>query len=369
VPPSVLLILDGASEPLARSSTSLEQARTPCLDGLVLRGELLRIQTVPCGLPAGSETAIPGLLGAVPTGVVDRGAVEAAARGLGAREGERAWRLDVWVAGERADALRAADLATKLAGRLNESSGRPGSVASPSRFAVRALSGHRLLLVGPPPLPAWLAAGAAFDEAVVTAWPEGIIPRRVLDRNTVVVAARGAAAGVAALMGARVLVPPRATGRPGSDLAAKSATACAEIVAGAPRVVVHIGGADEAAHDLDAVGKVRVLEQVDREVLAPLWRAVRAAGGFLTVCPDHGCDPTTGLHDAGPVPCLRVDSWRGAPPAPATGASRRPLRFTERSVAGLPVLDIATIRLLESAPQLAQDASTPAFTVAAGASA
>jgi 2,3-bisphosphoglycerate-independent phosphoglycerate mutase len=82
-------------------------------------------------------------------------------------------------------------------------------------------------------------------------------------------------------------------------------------MARARRVVVHVGAPDEAAHARDADAKVAAIERADRELLAPLADAVRAAGGTLRVCPDHGCDPRTGRHDADPVPCL---TWPASAP-------------------------------------------------------
>ena len=175
-----------------------------------------------------------------------------------------------------------------------------------------------------------LRAGLLGRELFV--WPEGVIPERVLDADTVVIGARGAAIGIARLMGARTVIPPRATGRPGSDLAAKAAAALNAIGLGdgrallgggtASRVVVHVGAPDEAAHDRDANAKVAAIEAADRLLLAPLAQALRAHGGTLQVCPDHGCDPATGVHDGAPVPCLL---W---PTANASGG-----RLTERTAA------------------------------------
>jgi cob(I)alamin adenosyltransferase len=91
----VLLILDGASEPLGPAPTSLERARTPALDALAREGALSRLRTIAPGLPAGSEAAIPALLGWMPPAPVDRGALEAAARGIELGAGQRAWRVDV----------------------------------------------------------------------------------------------------------------------------------------------------------------------------------------------------------------------------------------------------------------------------------
>ena len=290
----VLVILDGASEPRRGAPTSLERAHTPVLDRLASEGAVAQMQTVPRGLPVGSETAIPMLLGWRPPGAVDRGALEAAAHEVELADGERAWRVDV------ADERGAADAMTMLRTRAPE-------------HTVRRLGGHRLLLCGPPPMP------KAASRAGLKPWPEGAVPPRVLDEHTVVIAARGACAGAARLMGAKVITPPGATGLPDSDLAAKGVYARAAIAGGARRVVVHVGGADEAAHRRDAELKVAVIERADREVLGPIAAAVRAARGRLRVCADHGCDPSTGEHDGTPVPML---SW----PGHGVGS-----RFTERA--------------------------------------
>ncbi len=284
----LLLILDGASEPPGRE-TSLALAHTPTLDRLAATGTQTLLQIVPPGLPVGSETAIPALLGWRPTGPVDRGALEAAALGVEPAPGERAWRVDVLgedgeCAGE-ADALRAAAvLRERLAGHR-----------------VRHLRGHRLLLIGPSPLP------DAAQGAGLRPWPEGVVPPRRLGADTVVIAAAGAAAGAARLLGADVVVPPGATGDTDTDLVAKADAAVGAVAAGASRVVVHVGGPDEASHRRDRPAKISILERVDRELLPPLVRAARDAGAVLRIGSDHGCDPCTGAHDPSPVPWL---SWR-----------------------------------------------------------
>lgn len=331
----VLVILDGASEPLGEAPTSLERADTPVLDGLADEGLLTALRTVAAGLPVGSETAIPGLLGWVPKAPVDRGAIEAAAHGIEVADGERAWRVD---RRDRRDATATArQLAHVLAKRLPSRRGC-------TRGRVHHIRGHRMLVVGPDPtstlggelLQVALRSGPFGRELFV--WPAGAIPPRVLDEGTVVIGARGAAIGVARLMGARTIVPPGATGRPGTDLAAKATAALTAIDGGASRVVVHVGAPDEAAHERDADAKVAAIEAADRFLLSPLADALRAHGGTLQVCPDHGCDPTTGEHDGAPVPCLL---W---PASDASGAdSEVERRLTERAVASLSVTDVAGI--------------------------
>jgi len=321
------VILDGASEPLGEEPTSLESARTPALDALARGGALSRLRTVAPGLPAGSETAIPALLGWTPTGPVDRGAVEAAAHGVPVGSGERAWRVDVLAAGgARADAAGTSAAAERLR-------------ALAPRHRVHRLVGHRLLLVGPPPLPDVCPFGFRIGTqkgTALRAWPEGVVPPRVLDLRTVVVGARGAATGVARLMGARVVVPPGATGGVDTALDAKAHAALDAIAGGAARVVIHVGAPDEAAHARERAAKVAAIERADRELIAPLVEAVRQAGATLRVCPDHGCDPRTGLHDDAPVPCL---DWSPAGAAPLDARASRSARLTERAVAALPVAE------------------------------
>jgi 2,3-bisphosphoglycerate-independent phosphoglycerate mutase len=314
---AVLVILDGASEPLRGrgAPTSLERARTPALDALAASGTVAPLATVPAGLPAGSESAIPALLGWTPPAPVDRAAIEAAAHGIALAPGERARRVDVLDgAGARADAAATVRAAAELR-------------ASAPADRVHRLAGHRLLVTGAAPLQA--ATGR------LRMWPEGILPPRALDARTVVIGARGSAVGIARLMGAATVVPAGATGDVDTDLVAKARAALDAVAAGATRVVVHVGGPDEAAHRRDRAAKVAALERADRELIAPLADAVLHAGGTLRVCPDHGCDPRTGEHDATPVPCL---DW------PSAGAARRPAapRLTERAVAGLPVRALGT---------------------------
>ncbi len=194
--------------------------------------------------------------------------------------------------------------------------------------------------MGPAPLP------DAVLQARLRVWPDGVVPPRILGPETVLVAARGAAIGAARLMGADTIVPAGATGLPGSDLDAKARAALGAIASGGfARVVVHVGGPDEAAHQLDHAAKVASIEAADRALVGPLAGAVARAGGTLTVCPDHGCDPATGEHDAAPVPCV---TWSAADATLRRElhrvlGPRAPLRrLTERAVAHLPQTVLGT---------------------------
>lgn len=251
---NLMVILDGATD---RAGANLDLEGMPVLRRLSEEGQTEWLDLLDPGVPVGSETAIASLLGWRPEGPVDRGLVEAAARGLYPAPGEHVWRIDV--------------------------------------------AGHRMLLFADAPR---LSAAAP-----VRVWPAALRPPRVLDSSTVVIGAAGAATGLGALMGARTVVPPGATGRPRSNLAAKRAAALDAIAGGAHRVVVHVGGADEAGHARDPQLKAAVLRAADRELIGPLALAARERSGRIQVGPDHGCDPETGRHVPGPVPHI---TWSAA---------------------------------------------------------
>lgn len=279
----VLVIPDGAAQTVRDGApTAFETARTPVLHALAAEGAVLRVATTPPGLPAGSETGIAALLGAPPQAPVGRGWVDAAAYGIDVPDGMTPWRADLMYRnGRRASVRQTRDVCKHL---------------GPHAHAV---AGHRVVLVADEQPPDRRLLGLRLR-----VWPGELAPRGAATAGTTVICARGAAAGLGRLLGAEVVVPAGATGDVGTDLRAKVQAAVAAMAAGARRVVVHVGGTDEAAHRRDPDAIVTALERLDSELLAPLRDAVRAVGGRLAVCPDHGTDPTTGLHLAAPVPAV-----------------------------------------------------------------
>jgi 2,3-bisphosphoglycerate-independent phosphoglycerate mutase len=309
----ILVILDGAAEPTWPWPSTLEEARMPALDVLCDRGAVARVATTPEGLPPGSEVGIPTLLGAPPVAPVDRGLVEAAAAGIAVPAEEGVWRVDLHHPdGRRAVTAEALLLAPDLAGALPD-------------HDVRHLKGHRFLVLGG--TRPQLARVGSFD---VTVWDDGVGLAPVLDGRTVVVAAPGAASGCARLLGARVVNPKGATGDVGSDLAAKTGAALHALREGAETVVVHVGGADEAAHHRDRLGKRAMLEAADADVIGPLARAAAAHGATIAVTSDHATCVETGRHHGEPVPA--VITGPGVVPGGA-------MRLHERLVARAPVWD------------------------------
>lgn len=309
----ILIILDGAAEPVWPWPSTLEEARMPALDVLCDRGAVARVATTPEGLQPGSEVGIPTLLGAPPSAPVDRGLVEAAAAGIDVPRGASAYRIDLHHHdGRRAVTAEALLLAPELARAL-------------PRHDVQHLKGHRFLAVG-----AERPEVDGVAALATTVWEDGAGLDPVLDAATVVIAAPGAASGCARLLGASVINPKGATGDVGSDLAAKAGAALHALRDGASTVVVHVGGADEAAHHRDRLGKRAMLEAADTDVIGPLARAAAAYGAAIAVTSDHATCVETGRHHGDPVPS--VIAGPGIVPSGA-------VRLHERLVARAPVWD------------------------------
>jgi 2,3-bisphosphoglycerate-independent phosphoglycerate mutase len=282
----IMIILDGAAEPVWPWPSTLEEAETPALDALCNAGMVARVATTPPGLPAGSEVGIPTLLGAPPEHPVARGLVEAAAAGVDVPDGAGAWRVDLHHAdGRRSVTAEALLLRPEVADLLPD-------------HEVLHLKGHRLLAVGDQ-RPDIRSVASLYAHV----WEDGAPLPRILDERTVVVCAPGAAAGCGRLLGARVVTPQGATGDVGSDLWAKTRAALAALP-DADVVVVHVGGADEAAHHRDRIGKKAMIEAADQDVVRPLARAAQDADAILAVTSDHATCVETGRHDAEPVPVV-----------------------------------------------------------------
>lgn len=108
---------------------------------------------------------------------------------------------------------------------------------------------------------------------------------------TAVICGTGIVRGIANLLQMTLISVPGATGDIDTNLAAKTEAALKAAEA-YPFVLLHINGADEAAHRRNAAEKERFLNAVNRLVL---WRLL-SSRHTLYVTADHATDPATGLH-------------------------------------------------------------------------
>jgi 2,3-bisphosphoglycerate-independent phosphoglycerate mutase len=108
--------------------------------------------------------------------------------------------------------------------------------------------------------------------------------------------------GIGVLAGLERVAVPGATGYVDTDYGAKARYALKALETH-DLVFVHIEAPDEAGHQGDAALKVRAIESVDREFLAPVLDGVESFGGFrILVSPDHPTPVALRTHTGDPVP-------------------------------------------------------------------
>jgi 2,3-bisphosphoglycerate-independent phosphoglycerate mutase len=355
----VLLVPDGmADEPQAELGglTPLEAAETPCMDSLARGGIVGLVRTIPPGMAPGSDIGNLSVLG-----------YDAASVYCGRSPLEAVNVVDL----APDDVSYRCNLVTVARGLLTDNTaGHPSNAEAHACFAAlrEALDdGHfrfhagvtyrglmvwrrgELVPCTPPhdildqPVAGYLpgvAAGVADTPAAVMLrdlqrradevlarvrpatnawfWGEGRRPhmprfRDLYGLRGAVVGAVDLVRGIGRLAGLDVIDVPGATGDLDTDYGAKARAAIAALE-DHDLVWVHVEAPDEAAHMGDLNEKIRAIERVDAEVLAPLLRALQRPA--VMVLPDHYTPLSTRTHDGRPVPFVI-----GAPPHGGAGAS------------------------------------------------
>lgn len=110
--------------------------------------------------------------------------------------------------------------------------------------------------------------------------------------------------GIARLLHMELFPVNGATGDVDTDLDAKTEAAL-RAAERCPFVLLHINGADEAAHRYDSAEKETFLRRVDGRVFSRLL----ASEHEIVVASDHGTDPESGAHLGGPQPFLPAVKW------------------------------------------------------------
>jgi 2,3-bisphosphoglycerate-independent phosphoglycerate mutase len=146
-------------------------------------------------------------------------------------------------------------------------------------------------------------------------WGEGTAPhvepfRELFGLSGAVVGAVDLVRGIGRLAGLDVIDVPGATGGLDTDYGAKASAALAALE-DHDLVWVHVEAPDEAGHMGDLREKVRAIERVDREILAPIMASSGRRPGVLVV-PDHLTPVRTRTHASGPVPFVISESLPGA---------------------------------------------------------
>ncbi len=100
-----------------------------------------------------------------------------------------------------------------------------------------------------------------------------------------------------------------ATGYLDTNFAGKMQAAKALFESGTDLVYVHVEAPDECGHRGEAENKVKAIEEIDRQVLAPLVEYLKEKHDFrILVMPDHPTPLTIRTHSSDPVPFMLYDS-------------------------------------------------------------
>ncbi len=387
----IVLLCDGmADRPCEglQNKTPMEAAHKPCMDRLAESAEVGMTYTVPEGMAPGSDVANLSVLGYRPQECyTGRSPLEAANIGVEMTDDDVAIRCNLvtlsdeenyddktmvdYCAGDihtaQADeiirSLQAAfgggefDFYTGTAYRHcvvwhggktaigtltppHDISGRPVKEYLPSHpdaQPLRELMEKSAALLRDHPIN--VKRREAGENPATSVWLWGHGKRPALQNFTERFGVKGAMVsavdllkGIARLGGMRLCEVEGATGYIDTDFVGKREAALDALRNGCDMVYIHIEAPDECGHRGEMQNKVRAIEEIDRQVLAPLVEAMKEIDDFsLLIMPDHPTPLCIKTHSADPVPYLL---YRTTGVENASGAST----FTEATAAATGVV-------------------------------
>lgn len=356
--------------------TPLQCAKKPRIDAMAKAGLLGSVCNVPEGYPPGSDTAIMSIFGCAPEKYYSgRAPLEAAAQGIALNPGDAAFRCNN-VALSDADAFMDRRILSHSGGGIEGAEGRElveWLFAHPEFFACAEKAG---MSIHPTDSYRHIAVQKAADisgirlcpphdnlgETVLNTRPTGCADAEVLTAlmekanalleqhpinlkrreegklpaNGVWFWAEGTAAalpnfparyghtglvvsavplchGIATLCDLELTLVPGATGELDTNFAGK-VEATLEALKKHDFVAVHLEAPDECTHCNDLPGKIKAIELLDEQIVAPIADALEAAGKDyrMLILSDHKTlMEEGGQHDGTPVPFLIYDSRGG----------------------------------------------------------
>ena len=375
-----VVLCDGlADRPIEELSgkTIVEAADIPHIRKLSREGELGLVRTVPEGMAPGSDTANLSVMGYAPqTYYTGRSPLEAVSMGIELAPTDRTFRCNlVTLSGEGAyeDKIMAdysaGEITTEESTELIRSLGEalndeelhlyPGisyrhclvwknapagfTLTPPHDISDRPVAGH---------LPAGEAAGRLLElmkrsveilkdhpvnrarraRGLNTAdsiwlWGDGTKPaltsfEKEHGLKASVISAVDLIKGIGLCAGMEILEVPGATGTVDSNFPGKAEAAIRSLKGGKDFVYIHMEAPDECGHHGDVAGKIRSIERIDSEVVAPLCEAFRGEELSILLLPDHPTPVSIKTHCSDPVPYL---IWR------STGNTPSHLDYSEKN--------------------------------------
>lgn len=350
----LLIVPDGmADDPIDAldGRTPLMAAATPHLDGLARAGILGRVQTIPPGMPPGSDVAALSIMGYDPARYyTGRAPLEAANQGIDLGPRDVAFRCNlITTDGECIVDYSGGEISSEEAGELihliNDRLGSPQRRFYPGvsyRHLMIWQNGTAEVGTTPPhdvmgqPVAEHLPQGEGEDllrqliwdsydllrrhpinlrredagkrpANMIWLWGQGHAPSLASfplahGVSGTVISAVDLIRGIARLAGLRAPAVPGATGRLDTNWAGKAATARAALAA-VDFVMIHLEAPDECGHQGDLEGKIRAIELVDREIVGPVWaEAQRYGAARILLLPDHYTPIARRTHVPNPVP-------------------------------------------------------------------
>lgn len=377
--------------PELNGKTPLEIAHKPNMDRLAALGKQGLVMNVPEGMSPGSDVANMSAMGINPAPYYSgRSPLEAVSMGIQLQEGDIAFRTNLvtlsdekeladcrmldYSAGEISSA-EAAELIDALKAQLDWGPRKLYAGKSYRHCMVWPL-GPTLCALTPPhdifgkvvgeflPTgegadellalmeasrhilarhPINLARVAAGKNPATSIWPWGLGSRPAFpsfaerfEKKGSVISAVDLVQGIGVVAAMEVLQIEGATGTLHSNFKGKAEAAIDAFRRGQDFVYVHLEAPDECGHQGDIQGKIKAIELVDSEILAPILHYLesekkRSGEDFrVYVLPDHPTPLALRTHTSDPVPYILYDSglngMDAAVPNPA-------LSYTEKNAA------------------------------------
>ena len=355
-----IIIPDGSADEAQESlggKTPLEAARIPAMDAVASAGVVGRSNNVPDSLPPGSDVANLSLLGYNPLEhFTGRAPLEAVAQGIDLGPEDWAVRCNLvtiedqvmrdFTAGhisseEAADLMAVAQerlgakwlqfyagvsyrnlLVYRGAGRevpfsadtrttpphdLTDKSVRDDYPRGPGSDLLNQLMSDSLAVFADHPVNRARRRSGALPATNLWLWGLGSTPElepfdRRYGKQGAMITAVDLLRGLAVLLGWRRIDVPGATGYTDTDYAAKGRYAI-EAFEEVDLVCIHVEATDEASHEGDVAAKVKALEEIDRQIVAPVHEALQTHGRYrILVSPDHPTPLRIKTHSHGYVP-------------------------------------------------------------------
>lgn len=353
--------------------TPLEAAHKPHMDAIAQKGVVGMCQTIPTGMPPGSDAANMSVMGFAPARFYSgRSPLEAVAMGIELSADDVTYRTNLVTLSDEPDFsartmldYSAGEITTEEARALihalqplfaahglelyagisyrhcavrrhgdtgalltppHDISGKPISVHLPKgSYGVdleRLLAEASELLRNHPVNLARIAAGKHPANSVWF-WGEGTRPSFAAFSSLYgvrggVVCAVDLIRGLGLCAGMRVISPAGATGGMVTDYRAKADAALALLREDCDLVYIHVEAPDECGHQGNPAAKVAAIEAIDRDILGHIMDELDAAGEDyrILLCPDHPTPVAIRTHTGEPIPFVIYDSRKALTGAP-----------------------------------------------------